>query len=164
VKARFLSLLAEHGTFRAAIIRLGRTRTSAYVERAADADFALAWDRALDCEFEAMQTRLTSRALGVPEAVMLPGPMRAEDLLAIWILSNLSPPAAPVADSDKPTPREMRSGGRRTPGAAKGAPAPGAAARDATDPESTVGDEAARIEALIADVAARVAAAEQATD
>lgn len=156
-KARFLALLADCGTFSGAITRMGRTRASAYAERAADPDFARAWDRALACEYEVMETRLVARALGVAEPVAAtpyaPGApaVRPEDLLVMWILSMRAPPAVPAA----PAPAAARARRARATGEEATDPAPAA---PAVDPAA----EAERLEALIAGVAARIAAAESA--
>lgn len=147
-KARFIELLSATGSLEGAIARMGRTRASAWVERAADPDFARAWDGALVSEYEVMEARLVSRALGVAEpATPSTASMRPEDLLVLWILSMRAPPPLPAE-----APRARRLGPRRD--AVPETPAP--------DPAAEVAADAARIDALIAEVAARVAAAEAA--
>lgn len=157
-KSRFLRLLTRAGQFDAAVRLLGRPRASAFAERVRDPAFALAWDEALDCELEVLETRLIARALesASPSAASVPmsADMRAADRLALKILAQCRAPARAQA---APAPRPKARG--------QAAPDPAAVAgtSDVGAPKPGPADPAAlraEIDSLFEEVVRRIGAAE----
>lgn len=153
-QALFLEAIASTGRVERAVEASGRTRASAFAERLRDPDFALAWDEALGCELEVLETRLIARALdgASPAAARTPmsADLRAADRLALQILAHCRPPA--------------KAGAVGPPRAARGTATPprveAPVGKDVALPPDDPAALAAAIDALLDGVAQRIGAAE----
>src|SRR5262245_61740375 len=96
-RAAFLAKLAEGGSVNAAVTAARIGRTMAYEWRAADADFATAWDQAVEAGTDALEDEAVRRARdGVDEPVFYQGQQcgtvrRYSDTLLIFTLKARRP-------------------------------------------------------------------------
>ena len=112
-KSLFLERLADSDAVDVAARAAGRTRSSAFSERARDAIFAREWDSALDPRVVRLETLLLDRTIARLEPVMAveklnEAAIRHDSTIGMWFLENLMPlrygkprasaPAAPAPD------------------------------------------------------------------
>jgi hypothetical protein len=124
----------------AAVAAVGRTRASAFAERVRNPAFALAWDEAAACEEAMIEARLIERAIAGLAHSADPAAARDAERVAMWILSGRS------AERTVGTGKRGQQAGR------------GPAASERTvDPALDL----SRADALLEEVAARIAAEEE---